>query len=60
MIQKCIACITVFFVISCSNIEFVLKNNNQTNPLKNKTVLLMRRMFSQAFKYEGFESLYFS
>ena len=30
----------LFFTFSCSNIEFVLKENSETNPLKEKTVLL--------------------
>ena len=30
----------LFFIFSCSNIEFVLKENSETNPLKEKTVLL--------------------
>jgi len=30
----------LFFIFSCSNIELVLKENSETNPLKEKTVLL--------------------
>jgi hypothetical protein len=41
MIKKYIACSFLFFIISCSNIEFVLKDNSETNPLKDKTLLLM-------------------
>ena len=40
MIIKYIACSLLFFVFSCSNIEFVLKDSDPTNPLKNKTMLL--------------------
>ena len=40
MIIKYIACSLLFFVLSCSNIEFVLKDSGLTNPLNNKTILL--------------------
>tara|TARA_B100001250_G_C19703470_1_gene745860 strand:- start:570 stop:1055 length:486 start_codon:yes stop_codon:yes gene_type:complete len=49
MIKKYIAYCFLFFVFSCSNIEFVLKNNNQTNPLKNKTLLLMDKNSEERF-----------
>ena len=41
MIKKYIICSFLFFIFSCSNIEFVLKDNIQTNPLKDKTTLLI-------------------
>ena len=40
MTTKYITCFFLFFIFSCSNIEFVLKNNSEKNPLKEKTVLL--------------------
>ena len=41
MINRFIACSLLFFIYSCNNIEFVLKENTQTNPLKGNTVLLI-------------------
>lgn len=41
MIRNYIAYCLLFLIFSCSNVEFVLKDNNQKNPLKNKTVLLV-------------------
>ena len=41
MIKKLIACSFLFFIFSCSDIEFVLKDSNQTNPLKDNTTLLI-------------------
>ena len=41
MIKKYIAYSFLIFVFSCSNIEFVLKDSEQTNPLKDKTVLFI-------------------
>ena len=49
MIKKYIAGSFLFFIISCSNIEFVLKDNNQTNPLKDKTLLLMDKNLEERF-----------
>ena len=49
MIIKYIACTLLFFVFSCSNIEFVLKDNVLTNPLKNKTLLLIDKNSDQRF-----------
>ena len=46
---KYIACGFLFFIISCSNIEFVLKNSNQTNPLKEKTLLLIDKNSEDKF-----------
>ena len=49
MISKFIACSLLFFIYSCSNIEFVLKENNQTNPLKDNTVLLIDKNSDDRF-----------
>ena len=49
MIKKYIVCCLLFVVFSCSNIEFVLKDNTQTNPLKNKTVLLIDKNTEEKF-----------
>ena len=49
MIKKYIACSFLFFIISCSNIEFVLKDNNQTNPLRDKTLLLINKNLEERF-----------
>ena len=39
----------MLFIFSCTNIEFVLKNNIQTNPLKDKTLLLMDKNLEKRF-----------
>ena len=49
MIIKYITCTLLFFVFSCSNIEFVLKDSSLTNPLKNKTLLLIDKNSEQRF-----------
>ena len=41
MIKKIIIFILILFIASCNSVEFVIKNENQTNQLKNKTALLM-------------------
>ncbi len=41
MIKKYIAYSILLFAFSCSNVEFVLKDTNQTNPLKDITLLLV-------------------
>ena len=46
---KHIACSLLFFVFSCSNIEFVLKDNVLTNPLKDKTMLLIDKNSEDRF-----------
>ena len=46
---KHIACSLLFFVFSCSNIEFVLKDNALTNPLKEKTMLLIDKNSEDRF-----------
>ena len=61
---KHIACSLLFFVFSCSNIEFVLRDNVLTNPLKDKTMLLIdknsedrfvRRLYSRFGNNETYE-----
>ena len=49
MIKKYIACSLLFFVFSCSNIEFVLKDSSQANPLKDKTALIIDKNSDQKF-----------
>lgn len=49
MIKKYIAYSFFFLIISCSNIEFVLKDNNQNNPIKNKTILLIDKNLEERF-----------
>ncbi len=49
MIKKYISCVLFLFVFSCSNIEFVLKENTQENPLKNKTTLLIDKKSDERF-----------
>ncbi len=50
MIKKFITCGFLFFVISCSNIEFVLKDYQQTNnPLKNKVLLIIDKNTEEKF-----------
>ena len=49
---KHIACSLLFFVFSCSNIEFVLKDNALTNPLKEKTMLLIDKNSEDRFVRE--------
>ena len=49
MIKKYITCGLLFFIFSCSNIEFVLKKNNETNPLKDNTTLLIDKNSEERF-----------
>ena len=49
MIKKYITCSFLIFIFSCSNIEFVLKESDQTNPLKEKTLLLMDKSSEERF-----------
>lgn len=49
MIKKYIICSFLFFAISCSNIDFVLKDSDQTNPLKDKTLLLVDKSSNEGF-----------
>ena len=49
MIKRYIAFSLLFFVFSCGNIEFVLKENNQVNPLKNITSLLIDKNSDDRF-----------
>ena len=50
--MKHIVCSLLFFVFSCSNIEFVLKDNALTNPLKDKTMLLIDKNSEERFVRE--------
>ena len=49
MIKKYLTCILLLFIFSCTNIEFVLKENSQANPLRGKTVLLMDKNLEKRF-----------
>ena len=49
MIIKYIAFTLLFFIFSCSNIEFVIKDSSQTNSLKNNTLLLIDKNSDQRF-----------
>ena len=50
MIKKYIACGVLFFIISCSNIDFVLKDYYQiNNPLKGKTILMIDKNTEENF-----------
>ena len=49
MIKKNIAYSLLFFLVSCSNIEFVLKDRAQTNPLKDKTLLVVDKDIDNRF-----------
>ena len=51
MIKKLIACILLLFIFSCSSIEFVLKDTGQTNPLKDKTALLIDKSLEETELY---------
>ena len=52
MIKKNFIFLFFFFVLSCSNIEFVLKDTNQSNQLKNKTMLLISGETADKFSRE--------
>ncbi len=49
MIKKYISYTFILFVFSCSNIEFVLSEKNQINPLKNNTFLLIDKKTEDGF-----------
>ena len=49
MIKKYIAYSFLLFIFSCSGVEFVLKDNSQTNPLKEKTLLLIDKESEEKF-----------
>ena len=49
MIIKYITFTLLFFIFSCSNIEFVLKDSSLKNPLKNKTALLIDKSSEERF-----------
>ena len=58
MIKKYIACSFIFLIFSCNNIDFVLKEESQTNQLKNKTVLLLdknseKKIVKRLYSYFG-------
>ena len=52
MIKKYIACSLLFFIFSCSNFEFVLKEVKNANPLKDKTALLFEKNSKEGFVRE--------
>ena len=63
MIIKYIFCTFLFFVFSCNNIEFVLEDSGPTNPLKNKTMLLIdkgseKRFMRGLYSYFGNNEIY--
>ena len=49
MIKKYFTCCFLFFIFSCSNIDFVLKDSSLTNPLKNKTALIIDKNSDERF-----------
>ena len=49
MIKKYLICFFLLFIFSCTNVEFVLKDNMQTNPLKDKTLLLINKNLEERF-----------
>ena len=49
MIIKFFTCTLLFFIFSCSNIEFMLKDNSLTNPLRNNTSLLIDKNSEERF-----------
>ena len=49
MIIKYIAYTLLFFILSCSNVDFVLKDSSLTNPLKNKTSLIIDKNSEERF-----------
>ena len=52
MIKKYISFALLFFVFSCSNIEFVLKQNNKQNLLRDTTALLLPGGTEERFSRE--------
>ena len=49
MIKRYLTFFFLLFIFSCTNIEFLLKENSQTNPLKDKTLLLMDENLEKRF-----------
>ena len=49
MIKRYLTFFFLLFIFSCTNIEFLLKENSQTNPLKDKTLLLMDKNLEKRF-----------
>ena len=41
MIKKYLTCCLLLFIFSCTNVEFVLKDKSQINPLKDKTLVVV-------------------
>ena len=63
MIIKYITCALLFLIFSCSNVEFILKNSSLTNPLKNKTTLLIdknseEKFIRELYSYFGNNEIY--
>ena len=60
MLKKYFAYSLLFFVLSCSNIEFVLKDQNQNNnPLRDKTLLLVDKDTEERLKLINREIKFF-
>ena len=49
MIKRYLTFFFLLFIFSCTNIEFLLKENSQTNSLKDKTLLLMDKNLEKRF-----------
>ena len=49
MIKKYVACVFLFFILSCGNVEFVLKDTIEQNPIKDKTLLLTDKNTEEKF-----------
>ena len=49
MIKRYLTFFFLLFIFSCTNIEFLLKENSQTNPFKDKTLLLMDKNLEKRF-----------
>ena len=63
MIIKYITCALLFLIFSCSNVEFILKDSSLTNPLKNKTTLLIdknseEKFIRELYSYFGNNEIY--
>ena len=52
MIKKLLFSIFLFFLFSCSNIDFVLKENDMVNPYKNKTTIVFDGTKEKKFAQE--------
>lgn len=49
MIKKFIFCCFLFFVLSCNSIDLILKDSDQSNSLKDKTMLLVDKNTEERF-----------